>query len=217
VSLAAVLMVATAGLFSWANIATIRRISVREFWIAMAATVGVVAVGVMNAILIAVMLAIVSYLQLAARPKVNTLGKLPGQPGFHPISEHASANAPPGLILFRFDGPIIFFNAAYFKQEVYKAAAAAGPDLKWFVVDLLPVNMIDATGVYTILEVFEGLRSRGVVTGVAARDAAWVSRMVERGFADRQLPYRVFVTLRQASRAYRSEVLRAAPSAPNAD
>lgn len=211
VSLAAVLVIATGSLFSWTSVATIRRISTREFWIAMAATVGVVAVGVMNAILVAVVLAIASYVQLAARPKAERLGRIPGAPGFHPLGANAAATAPPGLVLFRFDGPIVFFSAAHFKREALKAAA--DPGLRWFVVDLLPVNMIDATGIYTILEVFDALRERGVVAGVAARDAAWVRRGVDQGSRERRIPCRVFATLRQAIRAYRSEVLRPTPKA----
>lgn len=212
VSLAAVLVIATGSLFSWSNVATIRRISTREFWIAMSATVGVVAVGVMNAILVAVVLAIASYVQLAARPRAERLGTIPGEHGFYPLGANSAAAAPPGLVLFRFDGPIVFFSAAHFKREALKAAAV-DPELKWFVVDLLPVNMIDATGAYTILEVFDVLRARGVVAGVAARDAAWVSRLGDPSAAERRIPCRVFVTLRQVIRAYRREVLHATPKA----
>ena len=78
VSLAAVLVVAGASLFSWQNVAAIGRIDRREYWIAMTATVGVIAFGVMNAILLAVVLALLSFVQLAARPTVERLGRYRG-------------------------------------------------------------------------------------------------------------------------------------------
>jgi MFS superfamily sulfate permease-like transporter len=56
-------------------------------------------------------------------------------------------------MLFRFNAPIVFLNAPYFKREVLAAARAAGPSLKWLVIDMLPITMIDATGLHTAEEV----------------------------------------------------------------
>lgn len=204
VSLAAVLIMAGASLFNWDAVKAIRNIDQREFWIAMAATVGVIVFGVMNAILVAVMLAILSFVQLASRPKVELLGRIEGQPGFHSIERHPEASTPPGLVLFRFDGPIIFFSAPYFKREVQKAALAA-PGLKWFVIDLLPVNMVDATGVYAIQEAFEQLRENGVVASAAARDTQWADWAAERGLGEKLGKTRFFTTLGQAVDAYVAE------------
>ncbi|MGH6624070.1 MAG: SulP family inorganic anion transporter [Burkholderiaceae bacterium] len=213
VSLAAVLIMAGASLFNWSAVAAIRRIDSREFWIAMTATVGVVIFGVMNAILVAVALAILSFVQLASRPKIEILGTISGQPGFHSLARHAEASTPPGLVLFRFDGPIIFFSAPYFKREVQKAALAAGPGLRWFVIDLLPVNMVDATGVYAIQEAFDLLRERGVVVGAAARDTQWADWAAERGLEAKLGRTRFFATLGEAVRAYETEVISPSRSA----
>ncbi len=215
VALAAVLVVAGASLFNWSAVTAIRRISKREFVIAMTATVGVVAVGPMNAILVAVALALLSFVQLASRPRSETLGVIPGQPGFHSLARHPEAAVPPGLTLFRFDGPVIFFNAPHFKREVEKAVQAAGPTLKWFVIDLLPVNMIDATGLYAVQEVCDDLRRRGIVSGAAARETQWADWAARRGYSERVEGMRFFPTLRQALAAYVAEIVGApAPADP---
>jgi MFS superfamily sulfate permease-like transporter len=213
VSLAAVLVMAGASLFNWTAVAAIRRIDSREFWIAMTATVGVVIFGVMNAILVAVALAILSFVQLASRPKVELLGTIAGQAGFHSLARHPDASTPPGLVLFRFDGPIIFFSAPYFKREVQKAAQEAGPGLRWFVIDLLPVNMVDATGVYAMQEAFDLLRERGIEVGAAARDTQWADWAAERGLEAKLGRTRFFATLGEAARAYDAEVVDAPRSA----
>ncbi len=96
VSLAALLVVAGASLFNWRNVAAIGRIDRREYWIAMTATVGVIVVGVMNAILLAIVLALMSFVQLASRPKVERLGTIDGQSGFYSLARHPEASSPEG-------------------------------------------------------------------------------------------------------------------------
>lgn len=211
VALAAVLVTTGASLFNWRAMAAIRRIDRREFWIGMAATVGVIAWGVMNAVLFAVALALVNFVQLASRPKVEILGEIAGQPGFHSLSGHAEAKAPPGIVLFRFNGPVVFFSAAYFRREINEAVAAAGPGLKWFIIDLLAVNMVDATGLYAIQETFDQLLARGVVAGAAAREAQWTAWAAERAFAGTLARTRFFATLTHAVNAYKAEATDARP------
>ncbi len=207
VALAAVLVVAGASLFNGSAVAAIRRISRREFLIAMTATVGVVAVGPMNAVLVAVALALLSFVQQASRPRSETLGTIPGQAGFHSLARHPEALVPAGLVLVRFDGPVIFFNAPHFKREVQRAVQAAGPGLRWFVIDLLPVNMIDATGLYAMREVFDDLRQRGIVAGAAARETQWADWAAKRDYRERVEGMRFFPTLGQALAAYDAEVV----------
>jgi high affinity sulfate transporter 1 len=212
VSLAALLVVAGASLFSWGNVAAIGKIDRREYWIAMIATIGVIVVGVMNAILLAVVLALLSFVQLVARPKVELLGAIEGQSGFHSLTRHPEASAPQGLMLFRFNGAIVFFSAAHFKREVLKAVGAAG-NVRWFVLDLVPVNMIDATGVFTIKELFEGLRARGITTCAVGRETEWTDWAAARGLEERLAMTRFFPTLDQAASCFDAEV-GAARSSP---
>src|SRR4029077_3531913 len=112
-------------------------------------TLGVVAFGAIQAILIAVALSILRFVRLVSRPKIEVLGKVEGFPGFHSIERHPGASTIPGLMLLRFNSPVVFFNAPYFKREIMAAAHAAGPSLRWLVLDMLPITMIDATGLYT--------------------------------------------------------------------
>ena len=202
VVLAAVLVTAGLSLLDLAKLKMIYRIDPTEAWLSVLVTVGVVVVGVINAILLAVVLAVLRFVRLASRPKVEILGTLDDQPGYHSIERNPDARTRPGLLLFRFNGPIIFFSADYFKREVEKAVVDAGPGLKWFVLDMLPVNMVDATGIYALREVFGELRSRGLVVAVAARDTEWTDWARERGFGAEIEKYRLFGSLDQAASAY---------------
>lgn len=203
-SLGAVLMV---GAYSLVNIATLRSLwhfSRAEFALSLLATLGVVAVGAVQAILVVVVLAILRFVQEASRPAVEILGKVPGMAGIHPLRMHEDATTIPGLTLFRFNAPIVFFNAPYFRRQVLAAVKRAGPELKWLVLDMLPVTMIDATGYYVLRDVEAALTARGVTLAVAGRQTEIELSAKQRGIEASEALARIrrFSTLRQAVNAY---------------
>ena len=70
------------------------------------------------------------------------------------------------MVLYRFESALVFYNAPYFKKRVLEVAASR-PDIKWFVVDGGPINIIDSTGA-AMLEALAGdLRARGIRLGFA--------------------------------------------------
>jgi high affinity sulfate transporter 1 len=172
-ALGAVLVKAALSLVDVPSLRAIYRINRREFGLSIIAMLGVVAVGSIRAILFAVVLAIVGFVRLTFRPKVEILGEVKGFPGFHSIERHPEAVTTPGLMLFRFNAPIVFFNAPYFKREVLAAATAAGPSLKWLVIDMLPITMIDSTGLFAAEELCETLKEQGVVLSAVGRQTEW--------------------------------------------
>jgi len=164
---------------------------------------GVVAVGAIHAILVAVALAILRFVKLVSRPKIEVLGEVEGFPGFHSIERHPEATTVPGLMLLRFNSPIVFFNAPYFKREVIAAAQAAGPSLKWLVLDMLPITMIDATGLYTAEEVADTLQERSVVLAGAGRQTEWRVWAESRQRAPKERKIQMYPTMHEAIKAFR--------------
>ena len=102
------------------------------------------------------------------------------------------------MLLFRFNAPITFFNAPYFKRELMRAVDEAGPNLRHVVLDLLPVTNIDATGLLTVTELVQTLETRGIQLNAAGRSTEWRDWARSRGFAGNRI--RIFPTLRQAIR-----------------
>ncbi len=150
-------------------------------------------------------MALLRFVQLAARPPTEVLGKVKGHAGFHSVERHEQAKTTPGLVLFRFNGPLVFFNAPYFKRKALAAIDAAGPDLRWFVLDLIPLTQFDVTGIYTLQELADELKRRGaklVMAGRRTEISQWLDRrgLLEHAHMDLHFP-----TLRQAQRAYRIE------------
>jgi MFS superfamily sulfate permease-like transporter len=203
VALAAILISAGLSLLNWDELRAIRRIEPQEYWLAVIATAGVLVFGAIQAILLVVVLALLRFVRLTARPRVEILGELEGDAGYQSVARHPAARSQPGLLLFRYNGPIVFFSAPHFKREVLAAAAAAGPGLRWFVIDLLPVSQVDATGLFAIRDACDALRERGVLVAAAGRDTEWADRATRRDLSGVLAGIRFFPTLRLAELAYR--------------
>lgn len=201
-ALGAVLVMAGLSLVDLKALKLIYRIDPREFVLSLVATLGVVAVGAIHAILLVVALATLRFVQLVARPMVEILGKVHGMPGLHSIERHPDAETTPGLLFFRFNAPIVFFNAPYFKRELMAAVNAAGPSLKWVVIDMLPVTMIDATGLHTTQEIAGELALRGIELAAAGRQTEWDVWAKSRKFAPEQRKAKIYPTLKAAMKAF---------------
>jgi high affinity sulfate transporter 1 len=204
-ALGAVLVMAAVSLMDLESLRRIYRLDWHAFALSIIATLAVVSVGAINGILFAVVLSLLRFVQLVSRPPTEVLGEVQGLPGFHGIELHAEATKTPGLVLFRFNGPIVFFNAAHFKRQALAAAQAEGSDLRWFVLDMLPVTMIDATGILTLSELEETLRARGATVVLAGRVTQWANWARRHGVEPEKSRFVVFPTLRQAVKAYRAQ------------
>ena len=170
-ALGVVLISAALSLLDFSSLRLLWRMDRRECGLSLVTTAGVVALGSINGILIAVALAIVRFVKHTARPSVELLGKEKGLPGLHSIDRHTSAKAIPGLVLFRFNAPLVFFNAEHFKQCALKAAKASGEDLRWFVIDTIPISDLDINGVTVLKDLKQKLAGQNVKLVLAGRQS----------------------------------------------
>ncbi|MFC0692803.1 SulP family inorganic anion transporter [Paraburkholderia humisilvae] len=204
-ALGAVLVMAAVSLVDLATLRTLWRESRGEFFICVSATLGVVLFGSLKGILLAVVLALFRFIRLVARPPCEVLGTVEGMKGFHSIARHANARQTPGLCLFRFNAPIVFFNARHFKLSAINAINATVPAPRWFVLDAIAVTSLDVTGRRVVEELREELARRGVTFVLAGRRTQrleWRERHGLSQVVDEQLH---FPTLRTAVRAFHTK------------
>jgi high affinity sulfate transporter 1 len=204
-ALGAILVYASFGIFDLTTLRWLWRVDRLELALAVITMLGVVAVGPIDAILVAVGLALVRFVKITARPRDEVLGKVPGLPGLHAVDRHPGARTWPGIVIYRFDGPVTFFNSAYFRQRALKAAAAAGPGLKWFVLDMVPVSHMDVTGFYALRELRADLEGQGVRLILAGRKTEILLWLRETGLYHEAQEAMLYPTLRSALRAYREQ------------
>ena len=206
-TLGAVLIASAFSLLDLRALKAFYRSDRRELALSLIVTVGVVTVGTIQAILVAVILGLLRFVRLASRPAVEVLGTIPDSAGFHAIQRHEAAQTTPGLLMFRFNAPIVFFNAPYFKRSAFAAIESSEFPVKWFVVDMIPITLIDVTGFHSVGDVIEDLNNRGIAFVIAGRATEWTRWTEQRRF---HWPIQTYPTLRAAFKGYRQTLLPAA-------
>jgi high affinity sulfate transporter 1 len=161
-ALAAVVIAAAIGLIEVTDLRRIYRIQQWEFWLSIACLIGVAVLGVIPGIGLAIVIAIAEFLWDGWRPHSAVLGRASGVRGYHDITRYPDARRIPGLVLFRWDAPLFFANAEFFKERVLDAVAKSPTPVRWLVVAAEPVTSVDVTAADTIAELDEELHAQGI-------------------------------------------------------
>jgi high affinity sulfate transporter 1 len=165
--LGAVIVSAAIGLVDRAAWRGLRLVSRFEVGIAAATTVGVVVLGVLQALVIAVALSIVDVVRRSAQPHDAVLGWVDRLGRWGNVQLHPSARVTPGVVVYRLDDRLFFANARYVKGRVREALRGAPDPARWLVFDAGTVGHVDATGAEALRELTVELRRDGVELVVA--------------------------------------------------
>jgi high affinity sulfate transporter 1 len=160
-TLAAVVIAASLSLADLPGLARLWRQRRLEFLVSIAAFLGVALVGVLEGIAIAVALSILNVFRRAWWPYQTTLGQVPGMPGQHDRQLHPEAEQLPGLVIYRFDAPLLFANARTFKEHI-RRLAAADPGPRWIVIAAEPITDVDTTAADMLEALDEELNAAGI-------------------------------------------------------
>jgi high affinity sulfate transporter 1 len=161
-ALAAVVIASAIGLFEVADLIRIFRIQPWEFWLSIACFVGVAVLGAIPGIGLAIAIAVLEFLWDGWRPHSAVLGRAEGVKGYHDITRYPDARQIPGLILFRWDAPLFFANAEFFKERILDAVAKSPSPVRWVVVAAEPVTSVDVTAADTLADVDKALLDVGI-------------------------------------------------------
>jgi len=200
--LGAVLVSAAFDLIDIKELRAIYRISRAEFVFAILTLLGVVIVGVLQGVFIAIAATLATMFWMTSHPRLALLGRIRGKAGLYKLHRYPEANAIPGMTIVVLEAPLIFFNADFVKQKLLKIADAQRPGAAWFILDAAAVNSLDSTGVETLLQLQARLAAQGVAFGVADPNTA-VRRVLDRaGLSDVIGPDFVFASTEAAAVAY---------------
>ena len=160
-TLAAVVIVYSIDLIQPAEFRAILDIRRMEFIWALTAFAGVVLLGTLNGILVAVVVSLVALAQQTADPPVRVLGRKPGTNVFRPRSEeHPEDETFPGLLLLRPEGPVFFANVSRLMEKIRLLVEEAKPRV--MALDLGGVPDIEYTGLKMLAEAEQRARESGV-------------------------------------------------------
>jgi len=177
-TLAAVVIVYSIGLIRPKEFREILEIRRTEFIWALTAFAGVILLGTLKGIIIAIVLSLVALAAQVADPPVYILGRKPGTNVFRPRSkEHPEDETYPGLLLLRLEGRIFFANAEQIGQKIRLLVSDAQP--KVVVLDLGPVFDLEYTALKALSEGEKRNRERGIITWLVGLNPG-VLKMVQK-------------------------------------
>src|SRR6516165_7147567 len=203
-ALAAVVITASLSLADIPGTVRLWRQRKPECLLSIAAFLGVVLLGVLPGIAIAVGLSILNVFRRAWWPYDTELGQVEGLQGYHDVHSHPEARHLPGLVIYRFDGPLFFANAKTFRDEVMRMAQASPPPT-WIVIAAEPVTDVDTTASDVLEDLDEELNAQGISL-VFAELKDPVRDKIERYGLTRTIdPRHFFPTIEAAVQAYREE------------
>ncbi len=179
--LAAVVLVAVAGLFKVSTLKKLWRSDRSEFVVAMTALLGVLGAGLLRGVMIGAIISLVQLLRRASQPHVAFLGRIPGTRRFSDRERHPHNELIPGVLIFRPESSLIYFNVEHVREVILNRVRAESPAPRLVVLDLSAAPFVDLQSVHTLASLAEELRSAGIrFQAVEARSAVRVRLRNER-------------------------------------
>ncbi len=132
-----------------------------EFALSIAAFLGVVLLGVLPGIAVAVALSVLNVFRRAWWPYQAVLGHVAGLAGYHDVRTYPDAERLPGLVIFRFDAPLFFANARTFRDQV-RRLASSDPRPRWIIVAAEPITDVDTTAADMLEDLDKAINALGV-------------------------------------------------------
>ncbi|MDY6995681.1 MAG: sulfate permease [Actinomycetota bacterium] len=204
-ALGALVVFAASKLVDVAEFRRLARFRRSELLIALATTAAVIVLGVLYGVLVAIGLSVADLLRRLAHAHDSVQGLVPGLAGMHDVDDYPEATVIPGLLVYRYDAPLFFANAADFRRRALAALDQSAGPVHWFVLNAESNVEVDLTALDALEHLRRDCECRGIVFGMARVKQDLRDALAAAGLLDRIGPDRIFMTLPTAVAAYRRE------------
>ncbi len=199
-ALAAILASAAVDLVNLDDFRALARINRYELVLALVATAGVIWIGVLEGVVIAVGATLAHLVLLAARPRDGIMGRVPGSDALVTLRREPDAHEPDRILVYLFEASLFFVNAEYFGDRV-RLALMAQPDTRYLVLNTSLMVHADSMAVDVLSKLIEELQQRGIVLLVGGGHGRFREILFSSGLADAIGRDRIFTTPEQAFHA----------------
>ncbi len=201
-SLAAIVIAAALSLFDLDELVWLWRARRSEFHLCVAAILGVVVLGVLEGIVVAIGLSLGNFVRRAWRPHDAVLGRIPRRKGYHDLSRHPEGSGVPGLVIYRFDAPLFFANAEHFGRRITEIIEGRNEPIRWVIVAAEPITDIDTTGAEMLEDLIADLHQAGTELVFAELKGPVKDRLISYGMGDAVDAAHLYPTLGTAVTGY---------------
>ena len=164
--LAAIVLMAIKGLVNPHELRHLYRVNKMEFRIAMVATLGVLAFGILKGVLLAAVFSLLLLLKRASNPRIADLGRLPGTDRFVDITHAPEAELLTDVLALRIETAMLYFNVENVRKEILGRVATASA-IRTVVLDLSASPNIDLAGVRMLGQLHKELQTTGIAFRLA--------------------------------------------------
>ena len=154
------------GMIDVAELRRLYRVTRFDFWVAIAAIIGVLSAGVLAGVVIGVVMSLAWLIYVTTRPPMPLLGREPGTQVFRDLDENPNDETFPGIALVRLDGGLLFATTEALEDRV-RGLIEGGRGTTGLVVDLEGVDFVDSQGAAKLAELHRLTESRGVTFRLA--------------------------------------------------
>jgi high affinity sulfate transporter 1 len=202
-ALAAVVIAAAVSLVDLGSLRRFARVRKGALLISLVATFGVVLLGVLEGILVAVALAILLFFRRNWWPHGSVLGYVERLSSWHALASAPDAEQLPGVVVFRWEAPLFFANAGLFRSAVRELVLDT-PDLRWVVLQCEAITDIDVTAADVLRELDDELNAKGVHIAFAELRSRLQQRVLRYGLFETLDRDHFYPTLEAAIAAVRA-------------
>lgn len=182
--LAAIVLVAVAGLFKVKALMRLWHFSRAEFAVAMAALLGVLGSGLLRGVLIGAVLSILMLLRKASRPPTTELGRVPGTDEFADRQRNPNNLRDPQVFVFRCSGSLLYFNVDNVRERFFELLADH-PEARRAVFYMGAVPFVDLAGTEFLSELHHILTERGIEFRLAQTPSSVKLTLAKAGFEEK--------------------------------
>ena len=199
-TLGALVLVAAAGLIKVGEFQAIGQIRRHELVWAIVTFVGVVVLGTLEGILVAVVISMLDIIFQANHPPLYVLGRKRGTHVFRPLQDHPDDETFPGLLLVRTEGRIYFGNASRVREKALALIQQEQPRV--IVLDCSAIPDIEYTALRQMTSLEERLREAGIMLWLTALNPEPLRTIQHSSLGEVLGRERMFFTLERAVEAY---------------
>jgi SulP family sulfate permease len=206
-ALAGVIIVVAVGLLDPTAFRDLARIDRHELGLALLTAAIVVAVGMIAGVLVTVVLSLFLVAVRAAQPRRTFLVRVPGTDSFRGVDSVADGAGVPGLVIYRFDGPLFFANAQVLVDDIHAAVEgmASPVPARWVVLDAESIDEVDSTAATALADLADDLAGRGIELVVARLKSAVSTYLGRAGVIEKIGADRIYLEVDDAVDAFLAE------------
>ncbi len=160
--LAAVVLVAIAGLLKLSTLKELWRSDRTEFVVAVAAFGGVLTFGLLRGVMIGAAISLVQLVRASSHPHVALLGRIPGTRRFSDCDRHADNELTPNIMIFRPESALVYFNVDNVYDAILNRVRAEPTPPKLIVFDLSEAANVDMQSAHTLASMADELTAAGI-------------------------------------------------------